>query len=448
MLDRLAARTLLWGTLAMVAGAFGLLSAGTGASLFRPLIDFGAGVSGLLGVRLTLGAAAPWLSLGSLAIAVASWRRLHRELTSGRHPEPSLPESLRQLEQAMHANVDGVLLLRAVRDTSGAIRDFQILDVNASGAALLRLPQSALVGQRLRRDFQTLAGDAMIAEYARAVESGTVFVEETRVNRRHVAAGWLFHQVVPTADGVAVTLRDITPQKRAARQLERVSMTDELTRLHNRRGFLMLAEQQLRIARRQEKDAVLMYVDMDEFKALNDRHGHAEGDRALVAVAKLLRMAMRDSDVVGRMGGDEFTIVALDADRFAARSIQRRIEERIALLNASGELATSVSLTIGHTRVRPTDHAPVTELLARADTLLYERKRRRKLTASSKATLAARASTDARRARGTVSRSPSRLPQLAVPPDVAAMARAATVAAASRVLTAPNGTPYTPTRMA
>jgi diguanylate cyclase (GGDEF)-like protein len=442
MLDRLAARTLFWGTLTTLAGAIGLLSVGASAPLLRHLIEWGSAASGLFGGRFTLGAAAPWLSLGSLAIAVSSWRRLHRELARA----PSLPDSVRQLHEAMQANVDGIVLLRAIREVSGTIRDFEILDVNPSGAALVRMPQSALVGKRLRRDLPALSSDATIAAYARAMESGAAFVDEVRVNRRHVAAGWLLHHVVPTADGVAITLRDMTAQKRHALQLQRVSITDDLTRLYNRRGFLMLAEQQLRIARRQEKDAVLLYVDMDAFKALNDQHGHAEGDRALVAVARLLRMAMRDSDVVGRMGGDEFTIMALDADRFAARSIQRRIEERVALLNASGDLATPVSLTIGHTRVRPTDHAPVTELLARADTLLYERKRRRKLTASSQAAIAARPASAPRSARGAAAR--TRVSTLAIPPDVAAMARAATRAAASRVLTAPNGTPYTPTRMA
>ncbi len=442
MLFRLAARTLFWGTLTTVAGAVGLLSVGTTAPLLRHLIDWSSAVSAVFGGSLTLASAAPWLSLGSLAVAVASWRRLHHELTR----LPSLPDAARQLQEAMQANVDGVVLLRAIREVSGTIRDFEVIDVNPSGATLVRLPQTALIGKRLLRDLPALANDATVAAYGRAMQSGTGFVDETRVNRRHFVAGWLLHHVVPTADGVAITLRDITAQKRHALQLHRVSMTDELTRLYNRRGFLMLAEQQLRIARRQEKDAVLMYIDMDAFKALNDRHGHAEGDRALVAVAKLLRMAMRDSDVVGRMGGDEFTIVALDADRFAARSIQRRIEERVALLNASGELAAPVSLTIGHTRVRPTDHAPVTELLARADTLLYERKRRRKLTASSHAAVAAREGTGPRRTRGTTTR--TRVPTLAIPPDVAAMARAATIAAASRVMTAPNGTPYTPTRMA
>jgi diguanylate cyclase (GGDEF)-like protein len=211
-------------------------------------------------------------------------------------------------------------------------------------------------------------------------------MEEVRTDRRQFAAGWLLHQVTRTSDGVAVTVRDITRRKREEARLRRASLTDDLTRLYNRRGFLALAEQQLRVARRQGKDAVVMYADMDGFKQLNDTYGHAVGDRALQAVSRLLQSTVRDCDVVARLGGDEFTILALDADGAGARIIQKRIEERLALLNASGAFPATIALTIGHTRVRPGDTASVPELLARADQLLYARKRRRQLTTMPAAT--------------------------------------------------------------
>ena len=119
------------------------------------------------------------------------------------------------------------------------------------------------------------------------------------------------------------------------------TLVDDLTRLYNRRGFITLAEQQLRIARRQGKDAVVMYAAMDDFKQINDTHGHAVGDRVLAAVARLLQDTVRDCDVVGRLGGDEFTVLALDADGAGARAIQRRVDERLAVLNASGGVSGS-----------------------------------------------------------------------------------------------------------
>jgi diguanylate cyclase (GGDEF)-like protein len=256
----------------------------------------------------------------------------------------------------------------------------------------------------------------------------TAVVEELRVDRRAVAASWLHHQAAPTADGLAVTVRDISLRKRDELRLRKACLTDDLTRLYNRRGFMALAEQHLRIARRQGKDSVVMYVDMDDFKQVNDTHGHETGDRALLAVSRLLRSTVRDCDVVARMGGDEFTILALDADVMGARAIQKRLDERLALFNASGELPMALSLTVGHTRVRSTDTASVCELLARADQLLYVRKRRRQLTKASE--LRHRERTPDRTPVRTPQRVPRRAPlaPVPIPPEVAAIARAAAMA--------------------
>lgn len=333
-------------------------------------------------VLLSIGIVAPLLSLTAVVAGRAVWHIARGTAARRIRADQCVHDRVRQLQLAMQANVEGVFLLRAIRDGSGAITDFEIRDVNPSGARLLRADPHGLIGRRLKRDFPTDLHAVLFARYVETIASNTPFMEEVRVSRQQFAARWLYHQSVATGNGVAVTLRDISTRKREEMRLRHASLTDDLTRLYNRRGFLTLAEQQLRIARRQGKDAVLMYVDMDDFKRLNDQHGHAEGDRALAAVGRLLRKSVRDCDVVARMGGDEFTLVALDADRVAARIIQQRIEAQVALLNASGELVAPLSLTIGHTRVRPGDQASLTELLGRADTLLYERKRRRKLAAT------------------------------------------------------------------
>jgi diguanylate cyclase (GGDEF)-like protein len=444
MLDRLAMRALFWSALAIFAGAGGLLSVGTPSfATSSGLMDL-AGPFQLLPNGLpNFTQAAPFLSLASFTMALAGLALLRRELSRRTTVDPNETRRAQQLHDAMQASADGIFFLRALRDGSGAVIDFEISDANASGARFVHRDPVALVGRRLRRDFPASVHEPLFARYVELLGAHETLTEDVRVSRREFASGWVSHHVVPTADGLAVTVRDVSAHKREALQLRRASLTDDLTRLYNRRGFLTLADQQLRIARRQMKDALLLYVDMDEFKELNDRHGHAEGDRALAAVGRLLRRAVRDCDVVARMGGDEFTIMALDADRAAARIIQRRIEERVALLNASGELSAPVSLTIGHTRVRPTDTAGIAELMARADSLLYARKKRRKLTNAMTATAMSR-----QRPRSSLNHRPVSAPSLVVPPDVAAIARAAAVAAASRMPTAANGTPYVPRRMA
>ncbi len=371
----------------------------------------------------TFGDAAPYLSLAACGVAIAAWRALRHAVALRHQLIATVSNHDGQLREAMRASNDGMLLLRTIRDASGEIEDFEVVHVNPSASLMLGTAEPVLLGRRLRRDSLAHMGDMVFSQYVDAVSFGMPLMEEVRVNRRRFSASWLYHQAVPTGEGVAVTLRDISTRKREELRLRRASFTDDLTRLYNRRGFLTLADQQLRIARRQEKHAVLLYVDMDDFKALNDKFGHIEGDRALAAMGRLLRRAVRDCDVVARMGGDEFTIMALDADRSSARLIQKRIEDRVMALNASGELAAPISLTVGHTRVRPTDHASLPELLARADALLIARKKRRRLTND----MQARA-----RLRGRVS-SPHSLPPVAaptyvMPPELVPVARPTAVA--------------------
>ena len=408
MLDRLALRPPFWGVITFLAFAAVGLSASASFDAVPNFVD-----------------AAPLLSAAALIIAIAGWRLLHRELLLRMRDDESLRDRVRRLQDAMQSNVDGMFLLRAVRTAEGEITDFEIADVNSSGAATLYRTREQLMGRRIREALPTPVADMLFERYVDAITLRTAVVEELRVDRRAVAAGWLFHQAAPTADGLAVTVRDISVRKREELRMRKACLTDDLTRLYNRRGFMALAEQHLRIARRQGKDSVVMYVDMDDFKQLNDHYGHAAGDRALMAVSRLLQSTVRDCDVVARMGGDEFTILALDADVMGARAIQKRLDERLALFNASGELPMPLSLTVGHTRVRPSDTSSVIELLARADQLLYARKRRRQMTK------AAESRHRERRTQRTPQRAPRRAPQLApvpIPAAVAAIARAAAMA--------------------
>ena len=401
MFDRLALRPPFWGVITLLA-----------------LTAVGLSAMRVPGVMPSFVDAAPLLSAAALMIAIAGWRLLHRELLQRMQEDESLRDRVRRLQDAMQSNVDGIFLLRAVRTADGEITDFAIADVNRSGAATLYRSREQLVGHRLRDVLPTPMADLLFERYVDAITFRTAVEEELRVDRRAVAAGWLMHQATPTAEGLAVTVRDISSRKRDELRLRKACLTDDLTQLYNRRGFMTLAEQHLRIARRQGTDAVVMYVDMDDFKQLNDRHGHAVGDRALVAVSRLLRHTVRDCDVVGRMGGDEFTILALDADAEGARVIQRRLEQHLDRFNASGELPMPLSLTVGHTRVRPSDTASMSELLARADQLLYARKRRRQLTKVSESHQRERVSPHP-------SRRAPRLAPLPIPAELAAWAHAA-----------------------
>src|SRR6185503_739202 len=122
----------------------------------------------------------------------------------------------------------------------------------------------------------------------------------------------------------------------------------------------------------------LFYVDLDHMKTINDAHGHAEGDRALRTVADLLRATFRLSDVIARMGGDEFCVLLTTGGRHDTHIAVDRLQVQVAAFNRSSPLPYDLSLSIGVAEYRPDEPCPIAELLQRADTAMYEQKRRRR----------------------------------------------------------------------
>jgi diguanylate cyclase (GGDEF)-like protein len=118
----------------------------------------------------------------------------------------------------------------------------------------------------------------------------------------------------------------------------------------------------------------LVFFDLDDFKELNDSHGHQAGDRALQQVARLLREQIRQSDLAGRMGGDEFAALLVESDQATGETFLFRLEARIATLVESGELPVPIVLSAGVTRY-PDDGDDAETLFALADLRLYEAKR-------------------------------------------------------------------------
>lgn len=310
-------------------------------------------------------------------IGLGSWVLIQREFTRRGVREGALREREGRLRAAMYGSADGVLLLQAIRGRTGTIDDFELLDVNPKGAELLRQTRESMIGMRTSSASPLRCNDSLFAEYVHAINQGTSIVSEMRVSPRRFSTSWLWHQAVPVDGGIAVTIRDIADRKAEEEALRRASLTDELTGLYNRRGFRTLAEQQMRLARRQGRDLVLFFADLDGFKQVNDRFGHAAGDRSLKAMANLLRGAVRDSDIVARLGGDEFTVLAVDGDADTATAIRHRIHQRINNLNARNELSAPLSVSIGHVRVTATQSRTLEDLLASADRVLYKAKAQR-----------------------------------------------------------------------
>jgi two-component system cell cycle response regulator len=156
--------------------------------------------------------------------------------------------------------------------------------------------------------------------------------------------------------------------------LRDLSLTDPLTGLYNRRGFALLADAHLRMLRRTRRQSVLLFADVDDLKHVNDTHGHAAGDRAIVATARALTGVLRGSDIVARYGGDEFVALAHDATHGATHTLVARVMEGVAALNREGGLPFTLSLSIGAVSFGGSE-GRIADVLARADRALYRHKR-------------------------------------------------------------------------
>ena len=159
-------------------------------------------------------------------------------------------------------------------------------------------------------------------------------------------------------------------------ELRLLALTDDLTGLYNRRGFLILGMQQLKISRRNGLPLLLFFVDLDHLKHANDVHGHDEGDALLQRCAAVLNNTFREADIVARLGGDEFAVLAQEGADSTCEIIRRRLNHSLREVNARGGLMP-LSLSIGAARFDPQHPNSLSELLTLADRNMYQQKRAR-----------------------------------------------------------------------
>jgi len=172
-------------------------------------------------------------------------------------------------------------------------------------------------------------------------------------------------------------------QRHIVDQLLELSHVDELTNLYNRRGFMNLGEQHLKLACRERRPVTLFFVDLNGMKQVNDELGHHAGDQALRDAAAILRATFRDSDVVARLGGDEFAILAHDCSEAGTEAVRDRLDAAIAAFNDTGSRPFKVSMSVGAVTRMPDDTQSLAELVTEADERMYREKRRWRRAAAS-----------------------------------------------------------------
>src|SRR5918996_2571625 len=173
---------------------------------------------------------------------------------------------------------------------------------------------------------------------------------------------------------VVRALRYAVERNRMQAELRQQALVDELTGLYNRRGFTALADHQLKVAERGREPVAVLFIDLAGLKRINDSLGHAEGDRAITDVAGILSRTLRKSDVVSRLGGDEFCALLVNCSQAAERVVLERLHRNTEAHNERAGRPYRISLSVGVSRCDPTEPVPVEELIQRADRSMYQQK--------------------------------------------------------------------------
>lgn len=242
-------------------------------------------------------------------------------------------------------------------------------------------------------DFYVRGADR--ARHLRALSSKPTAFQEYELRRADGRKLWVrdYSRRVKGPDGAVLhydgILFDITEKKTAEHRLElalrklqvtnekleSLSLSDPLTGLNNRRGFFSIGLQQMKIAKRLKKDNYLVFLDIDYLKDVNDSCGHAVGDLLLQGVGAILKGTLRESDVIGRIGGDEFAVLAMRSKGLGERSLLARIEEGVRAFRVKNYPRLRLSVSMGLVRVDPHKYQQLDDFLAHADFLMYQQKR-------------------------------------------------------------------------
>jgi len=387
---------------ALLYGAFALLLPQSAVVEFLgvPLVVAGAYFGGVRGGLLT----ALWVILvttlsffvlhdvqtGYYAISVVAYAAVgiglgwavERIVTQRRQLQDALDEMLAVQRQLRASQKRYRLLFEASNDAvylhglDAHGEPTHFVAVNDSACRLLGYTREELLGLTPRAiDAPTTPGQ-LRRVMERLMHEDRIVYETARKNRDGQQIPVEVSSSLTDVDGELMVLsisRDIAGRKRTERRLEQLSLHDELTGLKNRRGFYVLLPEQAKRARRSGARLVVLYGDIDGFKAINDSLGHKRGDDVLKAVAEAFRIAFRETDLIARLGGDEFCAVAESPSEPAV--LAQRLDEAIAAVGEDLRLPVTLSYGTVVTDWRGLDDPD--ELLTRADMLMYEAKRAR-----------------------------------------------------------------------
>jgi len=265
----------------------------------------------------------------------------------------------------------GFALHEVVLNDKGEPCDYRFLEVNPAFEQLTGLKSEDLIGRTII-DVMPDIELSWIENYGQVAVTG----KPSRFENYSGELGRHYECLAysPQRGQFAVLFTDITDRKKMEEEILSLSVTDSLTGLNNRRGFLSLAGQQLKLSDRNKSKMALFFADMDGLKQINDTFGHEEGDKALIETANVLKAAFRASDIVSRLGGDEFAVLAFDIKEKTPDIFAVKLQQIIDRQNNQENRRYKLSITMGCYCYDPENPCSIDELIARADKLMYEKK--------------------------------------------------------------------------
>jgi len=292
--------------------------------------------------------------------------------------QASLAESERKYRFLFENMVTAVSYQRVAGVGPGGRLELALVEVNDSFEELFGVRKAEVLGKNIDRvlpgtgeNFQVL-----LDLHERVAWTG----DESRADLyfEHLKKWITVTAYSPKESFFVAVFEDVTRRKQRENELSDLALTDELTGIYNRRGFTTLARHQLKLVERSGSGLQLVFADLDDLKTINDTFGHASGDRALIDFAMIMKITFRDSDIVGRIGGDEFAALAVEPPGSSDRLLITRLQANLDAHNAGGNRPYRLSASAGVMRYDPQTPRSIEELLKEADQIMYADKRNRR----------------------------------------------------------------------
>jgi diguanylate cyclase (GGDEF)-like protein/PAS domain S-box-containing protein len=298
---------------------------------------------------------------------------LHREVAERKRMEAALKESEQYATALFKTMQTGMVVID--RQTC------EILDVNPAAREMIGVDREKIIGRQCHNYIcPNSLGECPLADQGQLIDRSERILLRADGTQMPV----LKSVIATTLRGrlcLIETFTDLTERKALEEQLKELSLTDDMTGISNRRGFMQLAENQLLLAERIKCELYLIFADIDNLKWINDTLGHDMGDEAICEAAQLICCSLRRTDLVGcgRLGGDEFAMLLTSVTKVQGEHpVLERIKKKQRELNARPDRSYQLGISFGSARYDPENPCTLEQLVAEADQKMYECKRSRK----------------------------------------------------------------------